>query len=244
MRVQGDIDDWPFFPFGLLEFFSEEVIEVEPRAISRAVATREERVGEIRPRRVGGLLEVAPMQVGDKIAFAEVITAWAEAERGSIANVSGVPLPQSPSQEDYVSGLQRGRGYPDGFIFRGWPHDAEWFRARATVGEIGRFAHLSYPTFNELSGGSRAPVDCAKNLDEVYVEEDLNRIAKEIGETLRKGTDTEPIIVLAPDRESRPIIAEGNKRSIGYQLALPSEQEVEFFLGISPSVTDWAFFGL
>ena len=69
-----------------------------------------------------------------------------------------------------------------------------------------------------------------------------NRERPKVAKPIEQGEEMEPIIVVALDKTSQPIIAEGNKRSIAFQLAYSSDKEIEFLFGTSPNIDGWRFY--
>jgi hypothetical protein len=184
------------------------------------------------------------MKVIEPISEDEMVLAWAEAERDSMG-AQGFPLAESPTPDEARKGLAFTRGYPSSGMFLGWPDDVVWKRVMATVAEIGGFLHCGYWTFRMLTNESLLPRDAAANIDMAQDNgemKDLTRIVPEIADAIRGGERFKPLIAVAEDDDDQPIIAEGNKRSMAYQLALAPDEEIEIFFGTSPGMSGWHFF--
>jgi hypothetical protein len=185
--------------------------------------------------------------VGEGVMF----IAWAKAERGSMAN-RGIALPESPTPDQAREALEFARGTRDADwgMFVGWPDDVEWSRARATVAEIGEFRHCGYWTFRVLTNDTRLPRDAASTLadgpptanDHNAEIIDLRRIVPEIAKAVGDGHRPEPLIAVRNAEDGKPVIAEGNKRSIAYQYAFPPDAEIEILFGTSPNMANWRFY--
>jgi hypothetical protein len=178
---------------------------------------------------------------------AAMLLAWCEAERESMEN-RGLHVPANPTPEEARKVLEEARGTRDGErgMFGGWPDDVDWFRATATVEEIGAFWHCGYRTFRWLTDETRFPRDSATNLNDPpftdgEIQELIENVPK-VASAIEQGEEMEPIIVVALDKTSQPIIAEGNKRSIAFQLAYSSDKEIEFLFGTSPNIDGWRFY--
>lgn len=192
------------------------------------------------------------MEIIEQVDEGAMLLAWAEAERGGMAN-HGVVLSPSPTPDQARRALEEARGTRDlavGGIFGGWPDDVVWFRAVVTVREIGDFWHCGYWTFRCLTNESRFPRDAANAIaNNTPTEQDhneeivaLRRIAPEIADAIREGEKIEPLIAVALDKTAQPVIAEGNKRSIAYQLVFPLDEEIEILFGTSPNMASWRFY--
>jgi hypothetical protein len=141
------------------------------------------------------------------------------------------------------SALAQARGYgQDQLLFRGLPNDVTWYRARITVAELGSFRHLNYPTFVELTGGSRLVRDGSKNVGSVQVGEELDERILDLSKAVSKGERHPSLIAVASDPGATPVILEGNKRASAYVRDAPSDEEIEIILGVSPKVSAMHFF--
>lgn len=182
------------------------------------------------------------MEIIEPIDEDAMIMAWVDAERERIQQVTGMALPIALTRDVAREALAKGRGYPNAYIFKGWPNPLAWSRAITTVEELGGFLHLNYPTFVAVTRGPRLPRDAAANISDVEVGEELNEIVPQIAAAVRDGLRPPPLVAAAVDEASQPILVEGNKRAIAYQLALSKDEPVEFFFGASPALSEWRFF--
>lgn len=182
------------------------------------------------------------MELIEPIDEDAMILTWVDAERERVRQVTGMTLPTALTPGVARDALAKSRGYPNTLIFKGWPNPMAWSRATATVEELGGFLHLNYPTFVTVTQGSRLPRDAAANIGDIKVGEGLNEIVPQIAAAVRDGLRPPPLVAAAVDETSQPILAEGNKRAIAYQLALSKDEPVEFFFGASPALSGWHFF--
>lgn len=193
------------------------------------------------------------MKIVEQVDEGAMFLAWAEAEGDSIRK-QGFPLGESPTPEEAREGLEFIRGTRDAErgMFVGWPDDIAWFRAVATVEEIGGYQHCGYWTFRLLTNDSRLPRDTADAIanntptshdhhSEVVA---LRATVPKIVTAVRDGHRPKPLIAVAPNNSGQVVIAEGNKRSIAYQSALPSGEEIEILFGTSPNIANWQFYGV
>ena len=182
------------------------------------------------------------MEIIEPIGEDAMILAWVDAERERIQRVTGMTLPTVLTRDVARDALAKSRGYPNAKIFKGWPSPVAWSRATATVEELGGFLHLNYHTFVTVTQASRLPRDAAANIGAIEAGEGLNEIVPQIAAGVRDGLRPPPLVAAAVDETSQPILVEGNKRAIAYQLALSKDEPVEFFFGTSPALSGWHFF--
>ncbi len=139
--------------------------------------------------------------------------------------------------------LAAGRGYgTNSLLFRGLPADVVWHRVRVTTAELGDFLHLNYKTFLQLTGGTRLVRDGAANAVSVSTEETLAERVLELSDLVSGGMSFPPLIVVAKDLETTPVVLEGNTRASAYLRALPEDALVEVIFGHSPSIDSMHFY--
>jgi hypothetical protein len=140
--------------------------------------------------------------------------------------------------------LAHGRGYGrNRRLFRGLPSNMTWYRGVVAVEELATFQHLNYPTFIQLTNGSRLVRDGGRNAETIHVHEDeLSERILDLAQAVSRGERYPPLIAVASDIGAVPVILEGNKRASAYARVLPPEEEIELILGVSPAVNAMAFF--
>jgi hypothetical protein len=136
------------------------------------------------------------------------------------------------------------RGFPNQALFQGFPTDVEWTRCRLGTDELGGARYLDYPSFVELSGGTRRIADGAGNLGLVRpAAGDQTAAIEAIADELRAGR-AYPELILVGDPGSAPeqlVLMEGCKRATAYvRVGIPSESEV--LVGASPNMARWHWF--
>jgi len=138
--------------------------------------------------------------------------------------------------------LAQARGYgQEMFLFRGLPSDTRWFRGVVTVDALGGFRHLNYPTFIQLTDGSRLVRDGASSGVTIDAEQ-LSGHISDLVQAVSEGERHPPLIAVAADLEDAPVILEGNKRASAYVRALPSDEQIAVVVGVSPAVSAMVFF--
>jgi hypothetical protein len=170
--------------------------------------------------------------------------AWiAEALGGDLTPITTPNLEDDEQNAMRRHALGQYRGYGrDGYIFRGFPADTEWFAATVTCAELAAFRYLNHKTFIELSQGSRLVGDGAANLDVVTAQEGLNDRIRGLRDAVEAGRRFPALIAVAHARDVPPVLIEGNTRATAYVLALPAEDEVAVISGYSAGLQTWPFY--
>lgn len=135
------------------------------------------------------------------------------------------------------------RGYgDDNYLFRGFPSDVEWTLVSLTRDELGDLLYANYPTWVDLSGGTRAIRDGAKNVDRINVGEEANTNIKAVAREVASGRQYPPLIFAGESSTSGLVLVEGHTRATAYVLELPAEAEIEVIVGSSGAMRSWAFY--
>jgi hypothetical protein len=138
--------------------------------------------------------------------------------------------------------LDHARGYVRRLaLFAGLPSGVTWYRGVVTVEELGGLRHLRYPTFVQLTDGSRLVRDGASKGVTVHREQ-LSEHISNLTRAVSQGERHPPLIAVAADLEDVPVILEGNKRASAYARALPRDERIEVIVGVSPSVKAMGFY--
>ncbi len=171
---------------------------------------------------------------------------WAERYRDSGLQAEdagpGANLDDAAQNQRRRTALAGARGFGhDAALFRGLPSDVSWFRGVVTVDELGGFRHLKYPTFVQLTAGSRLVRDGAEGPSTVQAE-GLSEAITDLAQAVSEGQRHPPLIAVAEDLEAVPVILEGNKRASAYVRALSSHEQIEVIVGVSPGVSAMFFF--
>lgn len=126
-------------------------------------------------------------------------------------------------------------------LFENFPADVKWFKAIIDAKELKKAMYINYSYWNELSNGTRLPLNSAKNIKEnVKVFNVSNKLYWEILAAIKKGKKIEPMIFVAKNRKSRLGVLEGHARLTAYFLEpqmIP--KKVEVILGYSDKMDLW-----
>ena len=135
-----------------------------------------------------------------------------------------------------------GRGYPDAYLFQGWPQDVEWWKAEVTPAKLADFKFCNDGAWIRLSGGSRLVRDGVANLDRIQAPDDLNAKIKAVGRRVQEGHPLPELLLVATAKTAPVVVMEGNKRAAAYVLAgKAAPNPILALAGFSPKLTSWRF---
>ncbi len=137
--------------------------------------------------------------------------------------------------------LKAVRGYRAGtYLFHGFPPSVRWGRVRLEPPEVGQLRYANYPTWIQLSNGSRLVADGARNVDRVQTQENTNDNIRAVAFALKAG-QRYPELITAESHDGALILIEGHTRATAYVLSGLSES-VDCFVASSPAMRGWAFY--
>jgi hypothetical protein len=134
------------------------------------------------------------------------------------------------------------RGYGN-MLFRRFPNDLEWHRARLTLDELQHVRYADHPTWKHLSGDTRIVADGAANYGKVPLDSGTTAAIQGIVDGVRTGKSF-PELILVAEPNAPPdewILVEGHARATAYAVA-GAPGEVEVLIGFSAAVPNWQFF--
>ena len=130
-------------------------------------------------------------------------------------------------------------------LLEGLPERIEWRRVAIPRAELGAIRYIDYPYWNELSAGTRSPAVAAERIRAGITAMGRSNDAFEaLSARICAGADPGRAILIAKDERSPAIVLEGHTRVTAMLLrpdCLPDE--VEFFIGYAPAVSDWMYYG-
>ena len=200
------------------------------------------------------------MKIEQKIGEAEMVALflrselksdrWANvilkvlSERAIPANlITDADTTDAEANEQRAKILGAFRGYRENReLFEGYPDNVVWHRVILEGGDFQRLKYVDYSYWNELTGGSRRPLDAvATVLSGKEVFGVSNQPSIDGAEAIRSGATFDPIILIASDPESDIVILEGHGRATVYALAgKDTYQRLPALLGLSPCFASWA----
>jgi hypothetical protein len=143
----------------------------------------------------------------------------------------------------YVLDAYRGYDARTG-LFAGFPRDVRWMRLRLTPEELRQVRYINYSYWNELSGGSRRPVDAAARVAAGFEAFDVSNASYwALAEALARGDPVSSPILVGSGQEGDLVILEGHLRLTAYFLRPQSiPPATEAIVGISPELRRWALY--
>jgi hypothetical protein len=136
-------------------------------------------------------------------------------------------------------GATRGYGQGRWLFDEDFPAGVRWVKAVLTPGELAKVRYIDYSYWNELSGGSRLPVDAATRIRHgVSVFGVSNSRFIDAARAVARGEHFPPPILVGAGWASL-VCLEGHLRLTAYALAKHSE-DVECLIGTAPTMDRWA----
>lgn len=119
------------------------------------------------------------------------------------------------------------------------PADVQWTRAELNPGELAQVRYIEYSYWNELSGGTRLPIDAARRIgDGVRAFDVSNQPFLAAARAVARGERFPPLILVGQNHADL-VCLEGHLRLTGYALAgFPTD--VECLIGIASTMGRWA----
>ena len=136
-------------------------------------------------------------------------------------------------------GVTRGYGQDRELFDRGFPSDALWTWAELDPAELATVRYVDYSYWNELSGGSRLPVDAAARVrgGKCALGVPNDRLLR-AADALVRGERFPPMIFAGPGSDAL-VCLEGHVRLTAHALAgFPAS--VVCLVGTSPRLAAWA----
>lgn len=134
------------------------------------------------------------------------------------------------------------RGYSDRTdYFEGFPDDVSWQWMAISADELAKVRYIEYDYWNELSGGSRLPVDAAARIRAGVTPFMIpNHRVLDLAQAVVEGAKFPPLILVTTGSGADLVVLEGHLRLTAYMLSrewLPPELEV--LVGSSQGMTRW-----
>ena len=141
-------------------------------------------------------------------------------------------------QRDALLAATRGWG-EDREMFASFPVNVPWVWARLCPSELARVRYIEYSYWNEISGGSRLPIDAAGRIEDGVTAFDVpNTRFIRLAKALRNGAIFPPLILAGPSAEAL-VCLEGHLRLTAYALArFPTS--VECLVAVDARLAHWA----
>ena len=124
-------------------------------------------------------------------------------------------------------------------MFEHFPDDVPWVWARLKPDDLARVRYVEYSYWNELSGGTRLPVDAARRIGAgVTVFDVPNTRFLRLARALTQGAVFPPLILAGPGRRDL-VCVEGHLRLTAYALAR-FPVELDCLVSVDRRLARWA----
>lgn len=128
-------------------------------------------------------------------------------------------------------------------LFQGFPTDILWERISLSKKELGILKYANYPTWVNLSVGTRLIADGAKNIDIIQVAENTNTNVKAVQKLVESGAVFPELILVSKNKKDDLILIEGHTRATAYELAKDYlKDEIEVIVGYSEGLGSWIWY--
>lgn len=165
-------------------------------------------------------------------------------DRSGVSRVALIDRPDLGSRRDnfHRSELLRAvRGYGSRtLLFAGFPTDVAWRRVDLEQADLDRLRYANFPTWNNLSGGSRRVLDGARNVASVQDAEGTAGHVQGIVAQLALGRRYPELIAVA-GADDTLVLLEGHTRATAHAL-VGIGKPVPVLVGCSASMAEWAFY--
>lgn len=141
--------------------------------------------------------------------------------------------------------LDNYRGYGrNTALFNNFPQVVEWNWVEFSQEDLEKIMYMNYDYWNDLSEGSRLPLDAARNiLNGVEIFNQSNKRFFEAVEALKNGQKFHPIIVVSSGKEGNVVVLDGHLRLTAYMLEPQAvSQYTKMIIGNSPDFNKWVFY--
>jgi hypothetical protein len=139
------------------------------------------------------------------------------------------------------------RGYPDRFLFAGFPRDATWRQVKLEGDEVRRLRYGRFDNWVALSGGTRSVFDGATRIassrgqtNAMPVVQTITDAVQAVAIEVNRGKKYPPLIA-AEATDGCFILLEGHTRATAYVVAKTTEG-LELYVAASPHIAQWGWY--
>jgi hypothetical protein len=173
--------------------------------------------------------------------------------RQALIDAGGLQLVRSPDLDSEKENRAReralaaARGWRNTELFEGFPEKVNWYHGVLQPGDLSRVRFIDYSYWNELSGGSRRPVDVLPALRSGQLPTWLSELGTdwcfEFAAWLAKAEAVDDLIVMATPDLSELVVLEGHARLTAIFVGgLQRRLTVRAYLGLSAAIRQWDCF--
>jgi hypothetical protein len=173
--------------------------------------------------------------------------------RRGLVDAGGLHLVRTPdltSDEENRArerALATARGWRDAELFEGFPERVDWYHGVLTPDVLARVRFIDYSYWNELSGGTRRPVDVLATLRSGKLPAWLTELGTdwcfEFAARLGMAEAVDGLIVMATPDLGDLVLLEGHARLTAVFVGgLQRRLTVRAYLGVSDAIEHWSCF--
>ena len=150
---------------------------------------------------------------------------------------------QSPRENQLRKRLLTGvRGYEHRTaLFEGFPQTVSWKKVAVDASDAPKLLYANYPTWVDLSGGSRLILDGASRVHKaIYTAENAKQHIEAVAKEMSAGKRY-PALIAVEKSGGYLVIVEGHTRATAYVLT-GLTVPIEFYVGVSPQMHLWKWY--
>jgi hypothetical protein len=126
-------------------------------------------------------------------------------------------------------------------LFQGFPQTVSWKKVAIEAGDAPKLLYANYPTWVDLSGGSRLILDGASRVPSaIYTAENakqhIEAVAKDMAARKRY-----PALIAVERADGYLVIVEGHTRATAYVIT-GMTVPIELYVGVSPEMHLWTWY--
>jgi hypothetical protein len=143
--------------------------------------------------------------------------------------------------------LGTARGWRDQGLFEGFPHAVDWYHGELPNELLKRVRFIDYSYWNELSGGSRQPIDVLPTVQSGNLPDWLTDLGTEwcfeLADRLTTSNEVGDLIVMTDPDLDQLVLLEGHARLTALFVGRRQDRvAVRTYLGMSPAIDQWDCF--
>jgi len=173
--------------------------------------------------------------------------------RQALVDAGGVELVRNPDLHSAAENRAReralaaARGWRDAELFEGFPEKVDWYHGILPPDVLSRVRFIDYSYWNELSGGSRRPVDVLPTLRSGKLPSWLTELGTDwchrFAAQLATAEAVDDLIVMATPNLDELVLLEGHARLTAVFVGgLQRRLVIRAYLGLSPTINRWGCF--
>lgn len=112
------------------------------------------------------------------------------------------------------------RGYPDNYLFKGFPKDVKWFWATLTYEDLLEVKVIREENWLQMSSNTRLAKEVARNIEcDLLNQREVFHSIRNVTQLIKDGLELPEIILVGDRQGSNLVVLEGHVRLVSYILA-------------------------